>query len=85
VSGIDFPYLARQFQLAGGHIRSIIFNACLQAAARPVDAALPEGRVGRVTMPELLLAVKRELQKMSRSAGEEQFGIYQGLLRESAS
>ncbi|OKH43714.1 ATP-binding protein [Phormidium tenue] len=31
-SQLDFDFLARQFPLAGGHIRSIIFNACLQTA-----------------------------------------------------
>ncbi|MGB3137137.1 MAG: ATP-binding protein, partial [Nodosilinea sp.] len=31
-SQLNFDVLARQFPLAGGHIRSIIFNACLQTA-----------------------------------------------------
>ena len=33
-SRIDIPFLARQFPLSGGHIRSIVFNACLQSAHR---------------------------------------------------
>ncbi|HBB35915.1 MAG TPA: ATP-binding protein [Cyanobacteria bacterium UBA8803] len=31
-SALDFEFLAKQFPLAGGHIRSIVFNACLQIA-----------------------------------------------------
>ncbi len=31
---IDIDFLARQFPLSGGHIRSIVFNACLQSAKR---------------------------------------------------
>ena len=32
-SALDFDFLAERFPLAGGHIRSAIFNACLQSAA----------------------------------------------------
>jgi hypothetical protein len=32
VSAVDFAFLAHRFPLAGGHIRSIVFHACLQAA-----------------------------------------------------
>ncbi len=74
VGEIDFPYLARSFQLAGGHIRSIAFNACLQAAgseARP-----------RVGMREVLVAVKRELDKMNRPSNREVFAPYGDLLGE---
>jgi hypothetical protein len=75
-SGLDFRFLAKQFALAGGHIRSVIFNACLQAAHRPPEQPLPPGKVGRVEMAELLLQLKRELQKTNRAAGDEQFGAY---------
>ena len=33
-SALDIGFLARRFQIAGGHIRSIALNAALQAAAR---------------------------------------------------
>ena len=68
--GIDFHWLAEQFELSGGHIRSAAFNACLQSAARG------ETRQARVEMSDVVLAVKRELQKMNRVAGPEQFGRY---------
>ncbi len=78
VSDLDFPYLAKQFQLTGGHIRSIAFNACLRAA----DARRP-GTGAKVGMPDLLVAVKRELEKMKRSASDELFGAYSDMIRES--
>lgn len=73
---LDFRFLAKQFGLSGGHIRSIIFNACLQAAHHTSDEPLPTGKAGRVAMPEVLVQVKRELQKINRATGDEQFGKY---------
>lgn len=74
VSDLDFRYLARQFPLSGGHIRSIAFNACLLSARESSSA--------RVEMPAVLIAVKRELDKLNRAAGDELFGRYAPLLRE---
>lgn len=81
VEDLDFRYLAKQFALSGGHIRSVIFNACLQAAHVPVDMPLPPGKCGRVGMPDVLTQLRRELQKMNRPAGNEQFGAYAVQLR----
>lgn len=72
-SALDFPLLARLFPLAGGHIRSIAFNASLQAAR---DDAEP-----RIDMPPVLVAVKRELDKLNRPHAPETFGPYEALLR----
>lgn len=77
VDSIDFRYIASQFPVTGGHIRSIALNASLQAAARHGAAAR------RVDMPELLVAVKRELEKMNRAADVEQFGRYRQTLEEA--
>ncbi|MGH8265244.1 MAG: ATP-binding protein [Steroidobacteraceae bacterium] len=71
---LDFRYLSRQFPLSGGHIRSIAFNACLLAAARSGAAA--------VSMPIVLVAIKRELDKLNRAASEDLFGAYAQMLRE---
>ncbi|OWQ45445.1 hypothetical protein CDL60_19545 [Roseateles noduli] len=76
-TSLDVPWLAQQFELAGGSIRSAAFNACLLAAGR--DPAAPP----RVEMPAALAAVRRELEKMNRVAGREQFGRYAALLEES--
>ncbi len=78
-SELDFHYLAKQFQLSGGHIRSIAFNACLRAAN--VDKPDSEKRL---EMKDVLMAVKRELEKMNRTANEELFGNYRHVLKEIA-
>ncbi len=61
---LDFGLLARRFKLAGGSIRNILVSAAYLAAA--------DG--GRVTMGHLLHGTRRELQKMGRLMGEEDFG-----------
>jgi hypothetical protein len=78
VRGLDCRWLAQQFELAGGHIRSAAFNACLLAAGEREDAP------ARVDMPHALVAVKRELEKMNRVAGREQFGRYGVLIGDLA-
>jgi vesicle-fusing ATPase len=82
-SDLNFRFLARQFAFSGGHIRSVIFNACLQTAAKP-ELQPAQGKVGRPSMRQVLLQVRRELQKLNRSADEELFGNYAKLLREVA-
>ena len=68
-STIDIGFLAKQFPLAGGHIRSIIFNACLQSAHNG------NGRK-ELLMKDVLIAVKREYDKMNRSLSLDQLGPY---------
>lgn len=70
---IDFDFLARQFPLAGGHIRSIVFNACLQSAGTNGSRVL--------TMPAVLGAVRSEYDKLKRTLSVEQFGRYQEILK----
>jgi len=72
---VDCRWLAQQFEMAGGHIRSAAFNACLLAAS-----SLDEQAPARVDMQHVLTAVKRELEKMNRVAGREQFGRYAALM-----
>jgi vesicle-fusing ATPase len=72
-AGLDFRFLASQFDLSGGHIRSAAFNACLQCAGT--------GGGARLAMPEVLTAVRRELDKLGRLAEPEQFGRYAHLVR----
>lgn len=69
---LDFAALARLFPLAGGHIRSIAFNACLQAA---------RGGAAQVGMLPVLCAVKRELDKLNRPNSPENFGPFQEQVR----
>ena len=79
VSELDCRWLALQFELAGGHIRSAAFNACLLAASRQAADERP-----RVDMLQVLTAIKRELEKMNRVAGREQFGRYAALMESVA-
>jgi hypothetical protein len=77
--GVDFDFLAKQFPLAGGHIRSIVFNACLQAA----DGPAPAGDYrGTLTMEHIIAAVKREYDKLNRTVSLELFGPYAGTVKE---
>lgn len=77
-SELDFDFLAKQFPLAGGNIRSIVFNACLQAAADRSGAESKKRRV--LTMKSVLVAIRREHDKMNRSLSTGQLGDYASLL-----
>ncbi|SFA78404.1 vesicle-fusing ATPase [Poseidonocella pacifica] len=81
-TALEFGFLARQFTFSGGHIRSVLLNACLQAAGRPPEAPLPAGKAGRLTMRDVLVQVRRELDKLNRTVGEEQFGRYAAQMAE---
>jgi ATPase family protein associated with various cellular activities (AAA) len=69
---IDFDFLAQRFALAGGHIRGIVFQACLQSAS--------PGAPLRLTMPAIVRAVQREYDKLDRANSLEQFGPYAALV-----
>ena len=69
-STLDLKFLADRLPLSGGHIRSAVFNACLQSV-RP-------GAVPRLEMPEVVRAVKDEFDKLGRMVSLDQFGAYAG-------
>jgi hypothetical protein len=74
---LDLDFLARQFQLTGGNIRSAVLNACLQTAA--ADAHRPDGSGPArpvLRMDHVLVAVKREHDKFQRTIGPAQLGPY---------
>ena len=73
-SALDYPFLAAQFRLTGGSIRSAMFNACLQSAGRP------DGQ-RRLSMETVLLAVKREYDKLNHTLSLETFGPYAEWIR----
>jgi hypothetical protein len=62
------PFLAQKLPLAGGHLRSIVFNACLQTARRDAKPAL--------TMLAVLAAAKREYEKLARPLNRDQLGAH---------
>jgi vesicle-fusing ATPase len=71
-SEVDVEFLAQRFPLAGGHIRAIVFQACLQSAS--------EGAPPRLTMAALVRAVQREYDKLERANSLDQFGPYAELV-----
>jgi len=81
-SEIDFEFLARQFPLVGGHIRSIVFNACLQSSENVTKGSGTEnGFRGKLRMKDVIVAVKREYDKLNRAVSLEHFGSYAGEIR----
>ena len=71
---IDFAFLARQFPFAGGHIRSIVFHACLQTARY--------GSPRRLTMASIVAGIKREYEKVDRAVSLDAFGPWATFVRE---
>ncbi len=67
-SDVDFDFLAQRFTLAGGHIRGVVFQACLLSAGPDAPK--------RLQMPAVLRALKREYDKLDRAVSLEQFGPY---------
>jgi ATPase family associated with various cellular activities (AAA) len=69
---VDFGFLARQFELAGGNIR----NAALVAAFYAAEDG------GMIRMKHCVLAVARELQKMGKLPSRSDFREYYEFTRE---
>ena len=64
--GIDFEYLARQFELSGAVIKNTVMSAAFLAAEE--DAP--------VNMSHILRAVRKQLSKQGRLLVKEDFGKY---------
>lgn len=73
-SQLDFAFLAERFPLAGGNIRSIVFNACLQCAGDSSRSG--GGTAPRLEMKEIVIAVKREYDKVNRKLPPQQYGAH---------
>jgi hypothetical protein len=76
-SDIDFEFLAERFSLAGGNIRSVVFNACLQSAN---GHGFEENARGKLKMDQIIVAVKREYDKLNRTLNLEQYGSFSSLV-----
>ncbi len=61
--GIDFEFLSRQFQIAGGNIKNIVLNSAFLAAENG----------GIIGMEHLLAGIKREFEKIGKLWNESQF------------
>jgi len=73
--GIDFAFLARQFDLAGGDIKTIALDAAFLAA----------GQDRPLAMTDLVDAVSRQMLKQGRPLGASDFKQYHGSLGDSDS
>ena len=69
-SDVDFDFLARQFELVGGHIANISLWSAVLASEEDSD----------ISMLHCLRATRRELEKIGRHCMKEEFGPYSSLL-----
>jgi ATP-dependent 26S proteasome regulatory subunit len=69
---VDFAFVAKQFQLAGGDIRNVALDAAFLAAQ--------DGRV--VTMKQLVKAMSRQMTKQGKIASPTDFKQYYALITE---
>ena len=69
LESIDFDFLARQFELAGGSIKNIVLNAVFAAAQQQSS----------VTMKHILDSIRAENLKMGKSMLKQDFAEYGAL------
>jgi hypothetical protein len=63
---VDWDFLASNFQLAGGNLKGVLMHAAYLAADRGAE----------IGMAELVMGVRRELDKMGKVSGAGDFGAY---------
>jgi ATP-dependent 26S proteasome regulatory subunit len=61
--GIDYEFLSKQFQIAGGNIKNIVLNSAFLAA----------GNSGIIDMEHILNSTKREFEKIGKLWNEKNF------------
>lgn len=71
---IDYRFFSEKFKLTGGNIKNIALTAAFYAADESSE----------ITMRHLILAVKREMQKLGKLCVKGDFGVYYDLLGEGA-
>ena len=70
---IELPFLARRFKLSGGSIKNIAINAAFLAAQNS----------GTIGMEHVILATKREFQKLGKQCVKSDFEQYYDLVKNS--
>lgn len=68
---LDFDFLSRRFKIAGGNIKNIAVNSAFLAANN--------GDI--VNMEKVVLAIKREYQKMGKLCSKSDFGQYYRIVK----
>lgn len=71
IKEIDWDFLAKQFKVTGGNIKNIVLNSAFLAA----------GNSGKIDMEHVILATKREYEKIGKTCVESDFGKYYPLIR----
>ncbi len=69
---VDFAFLARQFELAGGNIRNVVLSAAFLAADQKSS----------IHMEHFIRATSRELQKLGKLASRTEFREFYDLTRD---
>ncbi len=72
VNEVDLKYLSSTIRLSGGSIKNIAFNSAFMAAANSK----------KITMRDLIVAIKQEYEKMGKPITKGEFGKYANLLEE---
>jgi SpoVK/Ycf46/Vps4 family AAA+-type ATPase len=67
---IDYDFLARRFKISGGNIKNIALSAAFMAAENSKE----------VNIKHIIMATKRELQKMGKLCTQSDFGKYYELI-----
>ncbi len=67
---VDFPFLAKQFSIAGGDIKNVALEGAFLAAQ--------DGQV--VTMKHLIKAMARQMKKQGQLASPSDFKQYHALI-----
>jgi ATP-dependent 26S proteasome regulatory subunit len=67
---VDFDFLAKQFKFSGGNIKNVALASAFLAARNE----------GQVTMTYIILAIRREYQKMGKLCTKSDFGRYFSLV-----
>jgi AAA+ superfamily predicted ATPase len=70
---IDFAFLAERFRLAGGNIKNIALNSAFMAATTAQE----------IRMEHIILAIKREYQKLGKLCTKSEYGPYFKFVREA--
>lgn len=67
---IDFNFLAENIKIAGGNIKNIALNAAFLASENK----------NQITMKDIILAIRREYQKIGRMCIKSDFGKYYSII-----
>jgi SpoVK/Ycf46/Vps4 family AAA+-type ATPase len=71
-SGLDYAFLANKFKISGGNIKNVAVSAAFHAASNG----------GVIGMDHIVLAMKREYQKLGKVCERSEFEQYYELVRE---